>query len=472
MMPEESNSKNLYKVTGLILPLIIVFGSRSLSGQRVAGVVLTSYRVGIPLLFAVLSAKSRSLNRKTGTCLLKDSKHTICMIIVLLIWLLYGGLSLLLSPYSVLDTGAKELMSITLAAMSVICIVVICWYDGWNELMIGTKLAVAVTLVIAFYEIITGNHLTTSRFCSPEYYQLMKELFGENAGDVKFHLATSVFYNENDYSAFLAVFAPLFSADLIKKDIWMKAEGGLMLGLITYVIYVNDAFICLIAIIAGVACSMIIGHSNVREWISVIAIMITSSILAKLLSGAGELAASLLVQLNNRQNETGSLLLRLNTYTVTIRETFATSKGLGFGAGSYTNYFGQFVEIEKMMSNPHCFWFEILSEYGVLILLLFAIVLVSVFVFLIKANKKEYDIKYAMILGAGTSIIIASVAPSTYIQYAYYWIPIGMGLYLADRSSLSITIMENRKSIQQDSFDGLIDKLAYSNRDEQTDGKR
>lgn len=432
MITEDKRKNDKYNAIGLLLPIIMILGHSSIRGLRIAGLMLTPFRVCVPLAFVTVLFKILAEEKKTIINLFKENKYTVCMSIVIFIWLIYGGLSLSLSQYSAINTGIKELLAILLSAMSLLCIISVCKHGGWNWLIIGTKLATVITICIAFYEITTGNHLSTSRFCSPEFFEVMEEILNDNSNELRFYLATSTFYNENDYSAFLAVMTPLFSVDITNKERKQKIEGFIMLGLITYIIYVNDAFICLLAIIVGVTCTLAFSHAKLKAWIGAAVTMMVSSVLAKLISGAGSLEASLVEQVNLSQNETGSLLFRINTYIVSIRETVFTSKGLGFGAGSYANYFAQFAEMEKMMSNPHCLWIEILSEYGIIVFVMFVSVLVATFVALIQANKKEKNIRYAMILGAGASFILASMSPSSYLQYAYYWIPIALALYLAD----------------------------------------
>ena len=144
------------------------------------------------------------------------------------------------------------------------------------------------------------------------------------------------------------------------------------------------------------------------------------------------LGDTLAIQVERMDEGIGSLAYRLNTYKITIIETFVTSKGIGFGPGSFSNYFSRFTESESMMSNPHCFWLEILAEYGVLILLMFATALVLIMASLMANYMKTKKTQFAAITASGVSLVIASVAPSTYLKYTYYWIPIALAIFLAD----------------------------------------
>ena len=51
---------------------------------------------------------------------------------------------------------------------------------------------------------------------------------------------------------------------------------------------------------------------------------------------------------------------------------------------------------------------------------------------LIIKYMQSKKVQFIAVIASGASLIIACVAPSTYLKSAYYWLPIAMAVYLAD----------------------------------------
>ena len=436
---EQKNKNYLFITIATIIPIVIIFGNYSFTDIEVAGLTLNLYRVLTPLFFILLLFNSVRKNDGILSRVGNIERKLYCMIII---WLLYGAVSILLFPYADFHDGLLELLALTLGFVTVASVCMLGRNNVWYYLIIGIKIAVIVVCMIGMYEIITANHLSTSRFSDPEFIRLNKELFGDEAKLLKWHLATSIFYNENDCSAMIAIFSAFFIVQLVdRKTLWIRAIDLVGLCLIFSILFFNDAFICFVAFIIGVAVSLIFGVKGIANRIIPVICLIATRILVFVLGKAlginSGLAGTLLAQIDNNASGMGSMYYRINTYRVTLHETFFTSKGMGFGAGSFSKYFNQFVDSHMIMSNPHCFWFEILSEYGVIVFLLFICLLVMIMVKLIMKYHQTKDSKYILIIASGLSLIIASVAPSSFLKYGYYWILIGMAVYLADDEVIS-----------------------------------
>lgn len=432
-----------FKLVAVAIPLIVVFGNISIFNIRFAGVVLNSYRCLIPLIFLVLVISV--FNEHKGESLrpdwhFSDHKMLTVFFIVMAVWLVYGAASLFLFEYAVFDTGMKELLVLFLACLTVISVYILCRRQCWDYIILGMKIAVLITIIIGVWEILTGMHLTTSRFCDPEYIKRVYETSGEDATNYRIRLAATVFYNENDFSTFISIMSPLFAADIACKERFKRYLGLIVTGMVYFVLYSNDAFICLIATIIALIMYLVFSHAKLRTVIlTVLSFGVTRLIIVILpmIKSLGydpnsALENALVEQYANMEMGYGSMLLRLNTYTVTLQETFLTTKGLGFGAGSYYNYFHQFTESKKMMSNPHCYWLEVLSEYGVLVFAAYVILLTLLFFVLIRRVTKFDRPRAALVIGMGSALIFASVAPSSYLMQTYYWVPIALAVYLAD----------------------------------------
>ena len=443
MVLEDKKGNWFFRIIAAIIPLVAVFGNYSFLNIRFAGVVLTGYRCITPLIFLILII---FVFKEHKTEILKpdwhfsDHKMLTVFFIVVVIWLVYGAASLFLSKYAVFDTGMKELLVLFLSCLTVISVYIVSRRGCWDYVILGMKIAVLVTIIIGVSEIFCGRHLITSRFCDPEYVKRVFETTGENALNYRIRIATSVFYNENDFSAFISIMSPLFAADIADKNRFKKYLGLIVTGMVYFVLYSNDAFICLISTIIALVMYLIFSHAKIRTVIlTVLSFVVTRLIIVvlPLIKSLGydsnsALETSLIEQYNNMEMGYGSMLLRFNTYSVTLKETFLNTFGLGFGAGSYSNYFHQFAESEKMMSNPHCYWLEVLSEYGVLVFAAYVILLTLLFFVLIRRVTKFDRPRAALVIGMGSALIFASVAPSSYLMQTYYWIPIALAVYLAD----------------------------------------
>ena len=145
-----------FKIIAVLLPALIIFGNISLLKYSVGGLVLTSYRMLIPILCLALTL-FYFMDEKPE-CGIKQivSGHLpltfYCL--VMLFWIAYGAMTLVFFKYSVFHIGVKEIMMLILAALSVICISILCHYGCWGELLIGLRIAVMITLIIGFAEII------------------------------------------------------------------------------------------------------------------------------------------------------------------------------------------------------------------------------------------------------------------------------------------------------------------------------
>lgn len=443
------NQDKVLKTVSIILPLAVIFGNYSITGIEIAGLTLNNNRVVIPLLFIAFFFYSIKEKKQLIYSIGSNEKKMYCLMII---WVLYGVVTIVLFPYADFHEGLLEILSLVLGTMTMAITSMLCRNNMWEYLIIGMKISVIIICIIGLYEVITTNHLSTSRFSDPEFIRLNKEIFGDEAELLRWHLATSIFYNENDCSAMLAIFSALFLSALNDNRWWIRVVNIIGLCLVFSILFFNDAFICFIAFLVGVIVVLIFGVKSIKNrLVPIICLVLTRIIivpLSKILGINVGLAGTLLAQIDNNASGMGSMYYRINTYRVTLHETFFTSKGMGFGAGSFSKYFNQFVDSHMIMSNPHCFWFEILSEYGVIVFLLFICLLVMIMVKLIMKYHQTKDSKYISIIACGLSLIIASVAPSSFLKYGYYWILIGMAVYLADDE-----VINNRKTSIGERYD-------------------
>lgn len=453
------NKFTVLGVVSVVLILTMLFGNNIIFDVRILGIVPTYYRVLIPLIFGFMVF--HNFKHDTKILLAREKKYNAVRIffLVMVVWIVYGAIAMFVSPWSVFSEAAKELLSLALGLLSMYAIVSLCKYGQFDSLIAVLKFGVIVSVAIGVFEVFSAWHLPTSMYEDPAYWEVVKEYIPLAERDnPRFYSATGFFYNPNDYCTFNCIFAPLFLC--FKPDIktWKKVLNYLAFSSVILMLFVNDAFICFVAMLIGVIFFLLITKASIKKWALVAGIIaflrywgngllrLFFHFLTLFISGeelrlavreqaeeqvkVSALEDALGNQLANMQQETGSLFLRLNTYTESLMATINPGMGLGLGPGSFFNYFGATVIEKKMMANPHALWIEILVEYGAVIFLLFVIALVYVFVKLLKVYFKTRDINIAVVLAMGVCFIFGSCAPSSYLGTTYYWLIFGLALGL------------------------------------------
>lgn len=441
-----------YSILSFIFVMIIIFGNFAIIQKHIIGVVPTYYRVFIPIIFICLAIINEKENKINEYIISSRNNIIKCFFIILLIWIMYACVSLLISPWSIFSEGAKEVMSLVLGAMSIYIVITLIEKGQFNIILFAVKISILVLLVIGYIEIFSGYHLSTSRLSDPQFWESIKESYGNNdVPETIKYMATGIFYNPNDYCAFLSVFSPIYVYHVnVKRKRLSTIINYITLMLIFLIMIVDDAWICIIALIAGLLVHLVIEKAPLIKWIITFgSILLTRFIGEYVLKGAlwmlykftdnkifehyvqtSKVEEAVIVQVDNMSQDTGSMFLRLNTYIESIKEMFVQSKGLGLGAGSYSEYFKNIAESRKMMSNPHSLWIEILSQYGIVIFLIFVSFLIYIFIKLLRGYIKNLNKSYVLVLAMGTCFIFASFAPSSFLKGSYYWLIIGMALGL------------------------------------------
>lgn len=427
-------------ILSVIYVLIVIFGHIGTFEIRIFGVVPTLYRLCIPVMFFFCIY----LSFKNKLSLKKESVFKL-FFLTMIFWIVYGFVSLFISPWSDFNTGIKELMNIALGICVVYIAAILCIFGKCDFIFVIIKIIIAFFLIVGIWEILMGYHLGVSRFNDPEFIQNF--IINGHKEVPRSYIATGIFYNENDYCAFLSIFAVVLLKDDEKKCIY-KVINYIMIGLIFLILLVDDAWISFISLIIGIAFYLIITKAS---WIKcgILAILcglsvfvgkyivsgtifllyeITGNEIFKRVVTVSNPGETLMIQTGNMTQGMGSMFGRINTYIEGIKEMFMQSKGLGLGAGSFTAYFEPIAEEKKMMSNPHSIWIEIISQYGLIIFVLFVVSMICLFLKLFKFYVFERNVQYAIILSIGVTFMFASFAPSSFLGNSYYWMPIGMGL--------------------------------------------
>lgn len=451
---------DLYRITytdrviaTIYVALTGIGGFPIVPGLKIAGIVPTYYRIIIPIIFLYFLVKRlRCPDAMRGY----DKKYVVT-IGVLFLTMAWGCVLLLLGQFVDRSKGIKELMYVGLGVASVIIIYEICLrQNGVKMIMNVLRMLVVATTILAIVEMSTGFHLYSSRFSDPDFIKWYLGHGGKvDSNGVISYDSTSIFFNENDFGAFLGMFVPLFFPQRTfsrKVNTLFIIEMAFILIILTQ----NDAWICMFSPIIGVLAYLLITRTKVRYWlISAVGFAVVkmygvtafsgtvyliyklsgskvpSGIAMMFKTGGSKLPDAIKGQLTGVEEGTGSVFTRIDTYIGGVSRTFTDSHGLGFGPGSYTHYIKSLGET-KMLSNPHSMWLEILMQYGVVIFLIFLAVLIMLFIRLCINYHNTHRKEYAILIAIDVIFAFICFAPSSFFGISYMWVPIGLSLALSN----------------------------------------
>lgn len=341
-------------------------------------------------------------------------------------WVLYGTVLLIVSPYRDPHKGFVELISIFGGLICVLVLTSVLQDACELEQVISVVQCVFIALVIlGCFECVTGFHLPMSYF----HDSTVTHLAGRKA-------ATGIFYSENDFSSFLTCFLPIMLYRRKRKIISILSIVG-----VVYIDYINDANICLFAIIFGIAYYFVFikkyGKSD-RRVVSGILVIFGCLLIAyvwnnlKDLANVNSLLNTLYVQYSNVGLLQGSLYSRLVMYADSLKAALHTAF-LGIGPAAFSNYFYAHPSLSGLV-NPHNLYLEMLVEYGIVITTVFVFGLIKMIHTLRKkaivCPNKDIRLKY--IAGCEMLVLycIVCIASSSFIGYVWQWIVLTIGIAL------------------------------------------
>ncbi|MEG0663424.1 MAG: hypothetical protein RR472_09100, partial [Anaerovoracaceae bacterium] len=322
--------------------------------------------------------------------------------------------------------GLKELIGIFFGLLCIFCIDESCNIKGGFSIMVTTLRIVIVGItILCLVELVFGWHLYTSRFSNPTVIEeFIKALGKDYDGGAIAYDATGIFYNVNDLCAFLALFFPLFFPHR-GNSILRNSAYILEMILLILIISKDDAWISLLAMgISGVG-YLLIRRKNWKIWlISAIAFALIKEFVVKLFYGLvyivywlipgvevpfavatmfgrsvseDGLTAVVSAQLASAKMEKGSAFTRMENYKEGFTDLFTQSGGMGLGPESYNRYMEMKHGYDLAM-DPHCFWLEIMFQYGIVVFIAFVALLAYLFFRLVKNYRTTHRREYAVII--------------------------------------------------------------------------
>ena len=410
-------------VTALVLS--VFFGASISLGVRVIGIVITLFRLAIPLLFAAFVYRAYSKKRLHFESLEKP------FLVLLVVWFAYAVFLMMFRGFLTDKDAIKELLQLVLQFFIAICVLLAIKTEGMEEkLLLICKLSIVALTVLGMFEIVTGIHLPTS-----SYYNVPALA---NSTSNPPSVATGIFFNENDYCACLALFSPLFFPQVGKK-LSVNLLRMVELSLMEFILLKDDAIICLFGIVLGLVLYSIVATIKYR-WLvagviyAVVLEKIIMSFSLKRASGKG-LSSEVKEQFSGVNTQTGSAYVRMHTYIKEFTHSISDAKGLGFGPYGVNKFLVPF-DHDYVLSNPHSLWLELIANYGVLIFIFFVTICILSLGVLIVCGERKDPIR-AVLIPMDIIFVVVGFASSNYIGIAYWWMVIALSVGYASKLLIS-----------------------------------
>lgn len=403
-------------VSHILFVLLIVFSIIPSIGIKfvTAGFTWTAYRLVCALVVIYTVFEVKALYVEKG-------KFCSKWIVFLTIWVVYGTILLFVARYSVFHSGFIECLSLLngLITLFFLSRQLSSEYNRYVAIRL-IYWALNVMLFVGIIEILTGWHLSSSKFSDVASY----------GNVVNNHLATGFMYNENDFSAMLTCLTPVLIDRRLGKKRLFTIAGVMLVNLI------NDAATCVFAICAFAGYYLLVLRGGKSYKAIILKLFLGAIALCSIalflftgisFSNRNDMLGSVARTISGVHMASGSLYRRFSMYTDGIVAWRSTGM-LGMGPGGFTNYFVKHGSVSGL-TNPHAFLIEILTQYGIVILLWFVFLLSYMFR---SANKKYHatsgdEQKQVLMVIAFTIIyFVISFAPSSFIGYSYPWMLIAL----------------------------------------------
>ena len=414
-----------YRSLLLTLFVITLIGGSFMLEFRVAGVTFYAFRVFLlaGLLFLLFK---KQLVFYTNTV----SKYSFFLLIT---WLVYACLSLLWC----LDRTAafKDILYLLFAIATFVFLVSLKkgYTDFGKELAAAWTMVFIVVLLVSVWEMYTANHLV-SNFTSRLY--MLKPFHKLN------YVPVFTFDNSNHFSIYCCLSVIIFFGLILKKQ--QAALSGFLIACSLFIIHLSQArfavitvclFLVLIVLYAYIKRKQ---HDLGKAFVSIgkfilIAVFLTGSVFC---FHAYENVHEKIVTPADitPDDHLPSSVLRRNLLN-NGWEFFKTSKGLGVGAGNYQPYTQATPGLAETdgIDTPHNWPMEILSQYGILITLLFFALFVYI-LFVIwrsvqRAGIREQHLQLLLLL---VCYAIMSNANSIFMPLPLNWFMFSLIVMYAD----------------------------------------
>lgn len=330
-------------------------------------------------------------------------------------WFFYGIISLIWTTNIV--ASIKELYYFAVFIVLIITLIYLLQNISSTVIIKTVWIGGFIIAAICFVEFLFDAHLPTSRYV----------IEADRFSDLSLKRATTFFYNENDLAVFLVLILPFYLIGILNKSYIVKFLNIIMIVSLTLINYINDARLGILTIILQIALFV---YFVKRNWIHKairLLILFSPTILAIvtiLFLSAGGFSALF----DKIDSGTGSGFIRLNLYLNSIYATYQSFM-LGVGPGNFQYHIYPMFNTNGII-NPHNWWLEILTNYGLFVFTGYC----SFFVYIVKSlyliyqSNKENNYLGLALLVSFSGFIPASLAPSSLFYYWPMWLFYGITL--------------------------------------------
>ena len=335
----------------------------------------------------------------------------------LLFWLLYGAVSVI---WAVSKTDAIRNLFFLFMFFTVIWCVVYYFRDieDLYRFYYLWMFFLIFFVAIGLWEVATGHHLATSLYSRKSLINL----------DIK--KATAVFYNPNDFSVFLALSIPfVFSFVRYGKNYLLRLAGIVLIILSIYILFSNVSRAALLSVVIEFLFILIfLTNRNIRSKVYIVVAGIISIILILYIAHFLPLDGYYIkiiksFRFNFSPGKPSGIRLNL------LKNSFYflwKTWGMGVGAGNVEAWMKHYAIYKTYrMTNMHNWWFEIMTNYGVIIfggyVIFFFSLLKNLYVGLKNLkNTKEKMICESLVVGL-VGFILACIGSSSIMSFRFQW---------------------------------------------------
>lgn len=390
---------------GLLLLFSIFWGEAIVDTQfRIFGIVITGYRVVLIISFLVSFAFLKINN-------IKFSSFQIAILLFLYIWLCIAFVQIITNLQIDVKEGLKEILNIVFGFCICWCLFVyVGKLDTLKQMYKYLKCITIILIFVGLIESITGLHWPISRFNDVIAMQHELSTWGITYEDFQ-GVSTGPFYNENDFSAALTILMPFLFYNNINIKNKVVAYFS-MLGIVT-IICLNGSVISLVGVAIFLSYKIYKKSSKKGKIIEKKCVMIVLILCFFLWEEIAEILRKT------------SMFIRFEIYSEGLKLSL-NNIFFGVGPGGFETFFLQH-PLKSGIVNPHNYFLEILSQYGIIVFLIFLFILI---IFYIRLSKYKKASETEVLILVFDMYIISSFAPSSFIDKSFSWLPIAIGAIL------------------------------------------
>jgi len=400
-----------------LIPIVAPIGAFCLP-LDFAGITLYGFRYLVILSAIVLAFTSRLY---VGERLSKK------FLVFGFVWITYGVITCLWAPD--LMAGIKEILSIILGVICALIMIHACQYDYQLDwLRTGWIIGFLFCACIGFYELLTNQH---------PFPTSVPSILG-------IRVAFCTFGNPNDFGAYLVLSFPILYWSLLHDRGARKALALCSILALPVLLIFTMARLSIAAFVLQLVCLLLL-QKNPRVRLAYSGLFLGVGLVFILGTQWNDQYVGKFNSIGNELRTKGSARDRLNLYTNGLWFCYK-SFGLGIGAGGYEILAsrGETLNWTKMV-NPHSLWIEMLSQYGVIPVILLVGWLISILGYLRKrrrglANAESlllYDVAIISIVG----FVVVTNESSSAIDHPMIWAFLAVLAALVNKIELTRTFV-------------------------------